>query len=299
MDFDISLDLYKIFCTVVRTGNMSVAAKELYISQPAVSMSVKQLEDRMGSPLLVRTTKGVRTTPEGGVLYEYLEQALGLIKTAEHKYKEMVNLETGEIRIGASDTVISNFLMPYLEKFNNLYPKINIKVTNKTTYESLRLLKNGSVDLCFVNLPIEEDLDLEVSECLKIHDCLICGTKFKELSQSGISVKSICKYPLLLLEDLSNSRKFIDKYAEDNGVVLKPIIELGSSDLLIDFTRINLGITFGVREFLKDVIDDKSIFEIPLNPPVPQRFIGLVKLKNVALSNAAKCFTDLFDINLD
>ena len=91
MDNDIPLDLYKIFCIVVRTGNMSSAAKELFISQPAVSMSIRQLEERMGAPLLIRTTKGVHTTPEGGVLYEYLEQALALIKTAENKYMEMVN----------------------------------------------------------------------------------------------------------------------------------------------------------------------------------------------------------------
>ena len=118
MDKNIPLDLYRIFCAVVRTGNMSAAAKELFISQPAVSMSIRQLEERMGAPLLIRTSKGVRTTPEGNMLFEYLEQALMLISTAESKFMEMVNLKTGEIRIGASDTVIQNFLMPYLEKFN-------------------------------------------------------------------------------------------------------------------------------------------------------------------------------------
>lgn len=294
MDMDISLDLYKIFCAVVRTGNMSAAAKELYISQPAVSMSVRQLEDRMGSPLLVRTTKGVRTTPEGGVLYEYLEQALGLIKTAERKYMEMVNLEMGEIKIGASDTVLSNFLMPYLEKYNSENPSINIKVTNKTTYECLKLLRSGKVDLCFINLPISEDHDLEVSECLPIHDCLVGGVRFRQLAKSGVRLKHIGKYPLLLLEDLSNSRRYLDKFAMDNGVVLHPIIELGSSDLLVDFARINLGLTFVIREFARNLIDGKTVFEIPLSPPVPMRAIGLVKLKSVALSHAAESFARLF-----
>lgn len=300
MNIDVSLDLYKIYCAVVRTGNMSAAAKELYISQPAVSMSIKQLEERMGSILLIRTAKGVRTTPEGDILYEYLEQALGLIKTAEKKYFEMVNMENGEIKIGASDTVIAHFLMPYLEKYHTLYPDINIKVTNKTTYETLRLLKNGSVDLCFINLPISEDTDLEITECLKIHDCLLGGMKYQSLSLSekGIDIQEITKYPLLLLEDLSNSRKYIDQYAKENGVILEPIIELGSSDLLIDFARINLGLTFVIKEFTKKEIDNQSLFEIPLNPPIPERSIGLVKLKNVALSHAAKGFTNLLKIQI-
>ena len=122
MDSGISLDSYKIFCTVVKTGNMSAAAKELFISQPAVSMAVKQLEERLGSPLFVRTTKGVLLTPEGKILYTYLDMALNMVKTAEHKYYELANLEKGEVRIGASDIVISGYLMPYIEKFSNKYP---------------------------------------------------------------------------------------------------------------------------------------------------------------------------------
>lgn len=298
MNIDISLDLYKIYCAVVRTGNMSQAAKELFISQPAVSMSIKQLEERLGSKLLVRTTKGVRTTPEGDVLYEYLEQALSLIKTAENKYFEMVSMEAGEIKIGASDTVISNFLMPYLEKYNTLYPDINIKVTNKTTYESLKLLKNGTVDLCFVNLPIEPEEELEVVECMEVQDCLVGGTKFQKLACEGISVYELKQYPLLLLEDLSNSRRYIDKYALDHGIKLEPIIELGSIDLLVEFARINIGLTFLIKEFSKNAIDNKTIFEIPLNPPIQKRSVGLIKLKNVALSHAARGLTDLLDIHV-
>ena len=107
MKVDVSLDLYRIFCAVVRTGNMSAAARELFISQPAVSMSIRQLEDRMGSPLLVRTAKGVYPTAEGKLLYTYLEQALGLIQAAEEKYYQMVHMEMGELKIGASDSIIS------------------------------------------------------------------------------------------------------------------------------------------------------------------------------------------------
>ena len=130
---------------------MSAAAKELFISQPAVSMAVKQLEERLGSPLFVRTTKGVLLTPEGKILYTYLDMALNMVKTAEHKYYELANLEKGEVRIGASDIVISGYLMPYIEKFSNKYPDIRIKVVNKTTYESLELMKRGVICLLYTS----------------------------------------------------------------------------------------------------------------------------------------------------
>lgn len=293
MKVEVSLDLYRIFCTVVRAGNMSQAAKELYISQPAVSMAMRQLETRMGSPLLVRTAKGVYPTAEGKLLYTYLEQALGLIHAAEEKYFQMVNMEMGELKIGASDTIIASFLLPFLEQYHKQYPDINIKVTNKTTYESLRLLKSGSVDVCFVNLPITQDDDLEVTSCIEIHDILVGGERYKALAETGIEIRQLPEYPLLLLEDLSNSRQYIDRYAEENGIVLAPILELGSSDLLINFAQINLGLTYVIKEFTQKALEEKGLYEIRVTPSVPKRNIGMVRLKNVAASHAVKGFVQL------
>lgn len=293
MKVDVSLDLYRIFCVVVKLGNMSAAAKELYISQPAVSMAIKQLEDRMGSTLLVRSVKGVYPTTEGKVLYTYLDQALGWIQTAEEKYFQLVNMEMGELKIGASDTVIANFLLPYLEEYHRLYPDINIKVTNKTTYESLRLLKNGSVDVCFVNLPIAPEDDLEIVPGMEIQDILVGGERYRQLAQIGLNIRELPQYPLLLLEDLSNSRRYLDRYAEENGVVLNPILELGSSDLLVSFAKINLGLTYVIKEFVQSELQTQKLYEIPIQPPIPKRSIGMVHLKNVSFSHAMRGFLDL------
>ncbi len=293
MKVDVSLDLYRIFCVVVKLGNMSAAAKELYISQPAVSMAIKQLEDRMGSTLLVRSVKGVYPTTEGKVLYTYLDQALGWIQAAEEKYFQLVNMEMGELKIGASDTVIANFLLPYLEEYHRLYPDINIKVTNKTTYESLRLLKNGSVDVCFVNLPIAPEDDLEIVPGMEIQDILVGGERYRQLAQIGLNIRELPQYPLLLLEDLSNSRRYLDRYAEENGVVLNPILELGSSDLLVSFAKINLGLTYVIKEFVQSELQTQKLYEIPIQPPIPKRSIGMVHLKNVSFSHAMRGFLDL------
>ena len=297
MDTGISLDTYKIFCAVARSGNMSSAGKELFISQPAVSMAVKQLEERLGGQLLVRTPKGVRLTPEGRVLFNYLDMAFNMVKTAEHKYFELANLEKGEVRIGASDVVISGYLMPYIEKFSKAYSDIRIKVVNKTTYESLELLKRGVIDMCFVNLPIEAGDDMEITKCVRIHDCLIGGTKYRELAETGVKLSELSNYPLLLLEDMSNTRKQLDRFAAENGIFFKPIIELASYDLLIQFARINLGLTFIIREFDNSSIDGENIFEIPVEPQLPQRYVGLVMLKNAALSFAARRFVELLGLD--
>ena len=295
MKVDVSLDLYRIFCAVVRTGNMSAAARELYISQPAVSMSIKQLEDRMGSPLLVRTAKGVYPTAEGKLLYTYLEQALGLIQAAEEKYYQMVHMEMGELKISANDTVIANFLLHYLEQYHKQHPDITIKVTNKTTEESLRLLRSGAVDMCFVNLPISDTEDLEIIPCLEIHDVLVGGEKYRRLTEKGIELKDLPGYPLMMLEEVSNSRRYISRYAEENGVVLNPILEIGSLDLLIDFAKINLGLTYVIRELTRE-LEEQKLYEIPVDPPVPKRSIGMVRLKNVAMPHALQGFIDLMDL---
>ena len=297
MHLDVSLELYKIFCIVIRTGNMSLAAKELFISQPAVSMAIKQLEERMGKPLLVRSSKGIRPTAEGSVLYDYLNQALNLIKTAEQKYMEMAHLQIGEIKIGSSDTLLSHYLLPYIERYIEAYGNIGIKITNRTTYETISLLKSGQVDIGFVNLPIAGDDNLEIVECIKIQDCLVGGNRYASLATTGLKLEEITDFPLLLLEKESNSRRYLDAYAGASGVEFKPSIELGSYDLLVQFAKANIGLAFAVHEFACEHFDSKTLFEIPVTPPVPPRSVGMVKLKGVALSYAANRFAELLQIS--
>ncbi|MBQ7103495.1 MAG: LysR family transcriptional regulator substrate-binding protein, partial [Anaerotignum sp.] len=90
-------------------------------------------------------------------------------------------------------------------------------------------------------------------------------------------------------------RKYITRYAEENGVVLNPILEIGSNDLLISFAKINLGLTYAIRELTKE-LEEKKLYEIPVNPPVPKRSIGMVRLKNVAMPHALQGFIDLMDL---
>ncbi len=293
----VSLEAYKIFCETVRAGGISAAAKKMYLTQPAVSMAIKQLEQRLGKQLFNRTAKGVTMTAEGKILYEDLNQALGLIETAEEKFRKLVNLQAGEVKIGAGDTILSHFLLRRIEQFTQTYPGMLIKATNRTTSETIKSLRAGAVDVGFVNLPLKyEDVSaLNITPCLEIHDCLVGGVNYARLAERGLRFDELRDYPLMLLENESNSRKNLNDYAREIGVELNPVIELGSYDLLLQFAEINLGLTFAVREFLRPPVSEEKggLYEIPLAPEIPARHIGLVTLKNMRLSAAAEAFVKL------
>lgn len=292
-NYNISLDSYKIFCAVAKCGSITKAADFLFVTQPTISMAIKALEEKLGCSLFIRFPKGVKLTKEGEVFYSYLNKALVLIDTAEKKYEELVHLESGEINIAASDSIISGFLLPYLEKYNELYNKIKIKVINRTTDETIDLLKKGTIDFGFVNLPIVPDDHIDIIKCIPIHDCIVFGTKFKELLNDEFNIKNLDSYPLLMLKQSSNTRCLLDEYAKKQGLILSPTVELDSTDLLIKFAKINLGIAFVIREFVEPLIDNKTLFEISLSPAIPNRGIGIVKLKNIPFSHAANAFMKL------
>jgi DNA-binding transcriptional LysR family regulator len=278
---------------VAKNGNITKAAEELFVTQPSVSMSIKLLEEKLGCNLFIRLPKGVKLTNEGKVFYSYLTQAIGLIDVAERKYDEMTHLESGEISICASDSIISGLLLPYLERYNELYSKICIKVINRTSMETVELLKAGNIDLGFINLPYALDDYFEVLKCIPIHDCLVYGTKFNQLTQTDFSIKDIENYPLLMLKRSSHVRRLLDDYAKQNGISLNPLIEFDSTDLLIKFAKINLGVAFAIEEFVKSEIDNRLLFLKRLSPLIKKRSIGMVKLKNIPLSHAATKFAEL------
>lgn len=291
--FDISLDWYAVFCAVAKAGNVTAAAEALHVSQPAVSMAIRQLEGKLGQALFLRAPRGMALTAEGAALYSYLERALSLVEAGERKLEEMARLESGRISIAASDTLCGRYLLPHLEEYNLRYPNIAIEVMNKTSPETMDIVRSGKADLGFVNLPVEADSGIEVTECLRVHDCLICGTRYAALAREGLTLGELPRHPLLMLERASATRRSLDEYATANGVSLSPAIELGSSDLLVRFAKINLGIAFVIREFALDAIDGKTLFEIPLTPPPPERAVGMVRLKNIPVSIAAARFTEL------
>ncbi|OQB24348.1 MAG: HTH-type transcriptional activator CmpR [Firmicutes bacterium ADurb.Bin182] len=287
-----NLDLYGIFCTVARCGSLSRAARELFVSQPAISQSMHRLEEQLGCKLFTRTSRGIALTSEGRMLYSYADKAVSLVAAAEDKINRMRTLKSGGLMIGASDTLCQYFLLPYLKRFHSQYPDVQLQVTNRTTPETVELLKVGKVDIALVNLPVNDDT-LLVREVLKVQDVFVASERFAHLKGRQITLEELSREPLVLLEQASNSRKYLDDFASMNGVTLHPEIELGAHHLLVQFARIGLGVACVIREFAQDSLIKQELFEIELINPVPLRAIGLISLEGVPLSAAADKFIQI------
>ncbi|MGE8204819.1 LysR family transcriptional regulator [Heyndrickxia sp. NPDC080065] len=292
------LDLYKIFCSVAKVKSFSKAAKDLYMSQPAVSQAIMQLERELDTRLFNRTPKGVSLTNEGSILFEYVHAAIKLINVGEEKILEFKDLTTGELKIGVSDTIARYFLIPYLEAFHNQYPNIKFRMVNGTTLEICSILKSGEVDLAICNFPIN-DPALELKPCIDIHDIFVCGENYRKQISQPLSLEQLVKQPLILLEPKSNSRRYVEDYLLSKGIKISPEFELGSHDLLLELAKINVGIACVTKEFSQEYLTKGLLHEIQLTEEIPKRSIGVCFLKSVPLSPASTKFVEILENKLE
>jgi len=283
---DIDFELYKFFYHTAREGSFSMAAKKLYVSQSAVSQAVKNLEEKIGGSLFFRKTRNIKLTPEGELLFSHVEQAYNFIKSAENKISEMKNLEYGEIRLGVSDTICKHFIIPHLEGFYNLYPRIKIQVVNRTSSQILAALKTGQIDLGIITLPVN-DPQVYAEEFIKVRDIFVASDRFSFLKNKKIGIHELSKYPLLMLPQNSATRQNIDLYLRSAGVEISPEIELESIDLLVEFSRIGLGIACVLRESAEFAIEKGELFEVKTKEKLPDRIQGIITMRDVPLSHAA------------
>jgi LysR family transcriptional regulator, cyn operon transcriptional activator len=287
----LNMEWYRVFYWTAKLGSLTKAAEKMHITQPAVSHTLKQLEGGLGGQLFFRTAKGVTLTAEGEVLFSYVKQAIHFIEFGEKKIAEMQDLIYGEINIGASDTLCKHYLLPHLEKFHKQYPEIKVRVTNRTTPETIALLKEGKIDFGVVNLPaMDPNIDFRISSPQQ--DCLVGNQGYAALARKPFLLEDLHQYPLLLLEPGSSTRNFIDEYAISHDVQLKPEFELGSLDLLVQFAQSGFGLTFIVRNYVTEELTSGKLIEIPLIPTIPERNVGIATLKGVPLSAASRRFLE-------
>ncbi len=170
--------------------------------------------------------------------------------SAEEKILEFKTLKTGQLRIGVGDTISRYFLLPYLEEFHARYPGIKLNILNGTTTEICDFIKSGKADVGICNLPIYDD-HLQVIPCKEIQDIFVCGEKYKKLTKKPISLEYLMRMPLIFLEKKSNSRMYVENFFKKRGFHVSPVFELGSHDLVLEFAKINLGISCVIKEFSK------------------------------------------------
>lgn len=291
----VNLELYRVFYTVAKFGSSTRAAEELFISQPAVSQAVKQLETQLGTTLFNRTHMGMELSAQGGkLIFKKVEEALRLLDEAENTLLEMQTTATGAIRIGATDAIFSNVLAEKIVEYNRKYPAVKIELVCGTTPETLEQLKENKCDVAFVNLPIEDKEVNFTGMVAHLSDVFVAGERFAHLKGKKISLSSLHEYPLLMIESNTVARRSLSAYTQTLGIQLNPDIEVENWDLMLKFAKSGMGIGCVPREYAKSMLDSGELFEVEVIPSLPVRGVGIALPKGTQVPFALKKFIEMF-----
>ena len=297
-----NLSLYRIFYTTALTGNISKAADELFISQPAISKSIKKLEESMNTTLFTRSSRGVQLTEDGELLFQSVKSAFQTLESAETQLRLRRELGVGHLRIGVSSTLCKYVLLPYLKDFVKLHPHIQVTITCQSTHHTLQMLENGELDLGLTGKP-EQLRGLEFFPVRQIQDTFVTTKEYLEnlshllhlnetFAYSAADVRRFLKNgTLMLLEKDNLTRQYLDTYLKSNNLFPENILETTSMDLLIDFARIGLGIACVIREFVESELQEGILLELPAPFPIASREIGFV-LKHAGANAEAELFLE-------
>ncbi len=283
-----NLEYYKVFYYVASYRSLTAAADALAISQPAVSQSVKQLETTLGTKLFTRASRGVRLTQEGELLFGYVAKGYEQIELGEQKLKQMLNLDLGEIHIGASDMTLQFYLLPFLERFHEKYPEIKVVVTNAPTPETLYNLREGKIDFGVISTPFDEQPSLQTTVVREIEDVFVAGRKFISYKNKMLDLQELENMPIIFLEGVTSTRNNMNQFLQKNHVEVKPEFELATSDMIVQFALRNLGVGCVVRDFAQEYLDAGQLFELRFNKIIPRRHFCVVTDTKNPISAAAR-----------
>ena len=278
---NINYEYYKIFYYVAKTASISAAAKELCVSQPAVSQAVKSLEQAIGINLFIRTKKGVSLTGAGELLYKHVAEGYEAISMGEQQLARLMHLETGEIRIGASDMTLQ------------FYPGIKVHVTNAPTPSTIDHLFANNIDFGIVTTPLPQNPNMEIRNAREIEDIFIAGPRFNNLKGKVLDYPDLQKLPIICLENDTSTRAYVDQFLAHEGVTLTPEFELATSDMIAQFAKRNLGIGSIVADFAGDYIDRGEIFRLNFKKHIPKRNMCIISDRRRGMSIAAMKLMEL------
>lgn len=292
----VNLELYRVFYTVAKCGSLTKAAEELFISQPAVSQAIKQLETQLGTQLFNRTHRGMELSLQGGkLIFRQVEDALKLLDEVEVKLSELKTTPTGTIRIGATDAIFSHILADKIVKYNAGFPGVKIELITGTTPETLTQLKENKCDIGFINLPVE-DKDVNFTGTVAhLSDVFVAGNRYEALKGKKLGLAQLQEYPLLMIESNTVARRALANYTQTLGIRLNPDIEVENWDLMLKFASNGMGIGCVPREYAKPFLESGELFEVKVEPALPVRGVGIALPKNVPVQYALKQFIAMFN----
>lgn len=286
---NVNLELYKVFYYVGKNKSISKAADELMISQPAISRSVKTLEGQLNVNLFIRKRDGVELSEAGLLIFDKVKNAIMLIENAENEISSFKKLDFGYINIGASKTILHEFLMKYITEFHKEFPNIVIRVYTDKTSILIKKSKIGLIDIIFTNLDDNDYSDFENVRLIKINDCLAVNESYSNLKDKVISNNELEELPFILLTKGATSRNIFDNVCNKNGIRINPIMEFGSNSLVKEFTLSGFGVGLLTEEFVKDEIKSGKLIKLNTKLNLGSKYIGMLYTKE-SINYAAKEF---------
>ncbi len=285
---DINHDLYKVFFYVVQCGSFTKAAEKLYVSQSAITQSVKKLEDELGGKLFIRSKSGVTLTYEGERLYEYIENSIEVLNHAEDIFSQYRDLKNGNIRIACGSTLAHVFLVDKLKKFCEKYPNIKIKVVNDKAYVALKKLTQGECDVVITSLNIDTAYtNLTLHEAYKTQECFFTTKRYyEEIMKNEDNLRDIGKYSFVLPSTGTHYRNIINTELENENIKLNCKYEFSSATSLIDFVKRVGGIGITTKEFIKEELQSGEFIEIYKTVKFPQKSVGVITLNKKLVGKA-------------
>ena len=259
---NIDFELYRIFYVVAQCHSITEAAQKLSISQPAITKSIKSLENQLSGTLFTRSKQGINLTEEGKCFYNYIRPAIDQIYTAENQFTNIKRLDIGDISIGTSNTILRYFLMPYLKEYSSLYPKINISIEESYTPDLINMVKNGAIDIAVI-YAAENDhkLDgLKVCNLKQLHYCLIGNEKYKDLANKPVDFKNINPENLIM----NNINPIQPNLLNDKKGKKHAHVNLASHSLVYEFVKEGFGIGVAIREFIEEDLNNGKLYEIKI-----------------------------------
>ena len=282
---NINLELYKVFYYVAKNENISRAANEMLISQPAISKSIKTLENQIDAKLFIRKRDGVELTEVGIKLYKKIKNAMELITSAEEDIESLTNMNEGIINIGASKTILHEYLMPLIKQFHKLYPKIKIRIFTDKTSDLIKKADIGLIDVIFTNMPYNFSQNYSVFKLMDLHDCFVANNSFEYLKNKKINKMEFENLPLLILTKGTTTRIRLDEYCLENNININPEMEFGSNTLIKDFTLAGFGVGMLTKEHVKNEINNKELFELDIELPLKDKYLGMAYINgNVGIA---------------
>lgn len=283
---NVNFELYKMFYVVANNKSISKGAEELMISQPAVTQSIKMLEGQLGVTLFVRTKKGVVLTDEGCELYNYIKEGMNYFVNGYNKVLALKSLDAGVLKIGASTSVTEHYLMPYITKFHELYPNVEIKIVNLLTDVLYRELRNGNVDLVVGSSNDFVDKDLDFCAISDIGEIFVSNKKLK------LTKEELFSSNLILQTSPSVARNSFNDFIRKNNINVVPFMEVVSHRLVTELVKANMGIGVVTEEYVKNELGN-SLFKVDVDICLPKRKLGYTVLKNSVPTYRVKAFIEL------